>query len=154
VQADFAGNQGFPATFTASGRVAGDPAATSISGVALDNTNIPIAGITLQVDGTALTTQSDQQGQFLLTGVPVGRVKLIADGATAARPGTWPKLEYELVTVSGHNNTLGMPVYLLPLDLPHGLQVDATHGGTLTLPDVPGFALTIAPGSVTFPDGA
>ena len=153
VQADFAGNQGFPATFTASGRVAGDPAATSISGVALDNTNIPIAGITLQVDGTALTTQSDQQGQFLLTGVPVGRVKLIADGATAARPGTWPKLEYELVTVSGHNNTLGMPVYLLPLDLPHGLQVDATHGGTLTLPDVPGFALTIAPGSVTFPDG-
>jgi hypothetical protein len=153
VEANFAGNQGFPATFTASGRVAGDPAATSISGVALDNTNIPIAGVTIQVENTALTTQSDQQGQFLLTGVPVGRVKLIADGATAARPGTWPKLEYELVTVSGTNNTLGMPVYLLPLDLPHGLQVDDTHGGTLTLPDVPGFSLTIAPGSVTFPDG-
>jgi len=153
VEANFAGNQGFPATFTASGRVAGDPAATSISGVALDNTNLPIAGITMQVENTALTTQTDQQGQFLLTGVPVGRVKLIADGATAARPGTWPKLEYELVTVSGTNNTLGMPVYLLPLDLPHGLQVDDTHGGTLTLPDVPGFSLTIAPGSVTFPDG-
>ncbi len=153
VEANFAGNQGFPATFTASGRVAGDPAATSISGVALDNTNIPIAGITIQVENTALTTQSDPQGQFLLTGVPVGHVKLIADGATAARPGTWPKLEYELVTVSGTNNTLGMPVYLLPLDLPHGLQVDETHGGTLTLPDVPGFSLTIAPGSATFPDG-
>lgn len=153
VEANFDGNQGFPATFTASGQVAGDPAATSISGVALDNTNIPIAGITMQVDGTALTTQTDQQGQFLLTGVPVGKVKLIADGATAARPGAWPKLEYELVTVSGQKNTLGMPVYLLPLDLPHGLQVDETHGGTLTLPDVPGFSLTIAPGSVTFPDG-
>jgi len=153
VEASFAGNQEFPAAFTTSGRVAGDPAATSISGVALDNTNIPIAGVTLQVDGTGLTTQSDQQGQFLLTGVPVGRVKLIADGATAARPGTWPKLEYELVTVSGQNNTLGMPVYLLPLDTPHGLPVDETHGGMLTLADVPGFSLTIAPGSVTFPDG-
>jgi hypothetical protein len=153
VQADFAGNQGFPASFTASGRVAGDPAATSISGVVLDNTNIPIAGITLSVEGTAITTQSDLQGQFVLKGVPVGTVKLKADGSTAARAGTWPTLEYQLVTVSGQNNTLGMPVYLLPLDIPHGLQVDETHGGTLTLPDVPGFSLTVAPGSVTFPDG-
>jgi hypothetical protein len=42
---------------------------------------------------------------------------------------------------------------LLPLNLPEGLQVDAAHGGTITLAKVPGFSLTIAPGSVTFPDG-
>jgi hypothetical protein len=32
--------------------------------------------------------------------------------------------------------------------------VDESHGGTLTLPQVPGFALTILPGSATFPGGA
>jgi hypothetical protein len=33
-------------------------------------------------------------------------------------------------------------------------MVNETRGGTLTLPDMPGFALDIAPGSVTFPDGS
>jgi hypothetical protein len=112
--------------------------------------------VTLQVEGISLTTQSDEQGQFLLQPAPVGHVKLIADGSTApprdGRP--WPKLEYELVTIAGQNNTIGMPIYLLPIDEPNGLLVDETHGGTLTLPEVPGFALTIVPGSATFPDGS
>ena len=84
----------------------------------------------------------------------MGNVKLIADGSTAQRPGTWPTLEYELVTISGQNNTIGMPIFLLPLDIPNGLFVDETTGGTLTLPQVPGFSLTIAPDSATFPDGS
>jgi hypothetical protein len=47
-----------------------------------------------------------------------------------------------------------MPIYLLPLDLPNGLSVNETTGGTLSLPQLPGFSLTIAPGSATFPDGS
>ncbi len=31
--------------------------------------------------------------------------------------------------------------------------MDETRGGTLTLPEVPGFSLDVAPGSVTFPEG-
>ncbi len=154
VRATFPGNIGFPASFTASGRVAGDPSATQISGVVFDNTDQPIPGVTLTVAGTALTTQSDAQGQFVLTPVPVGTVHLLADGSTAQRPGTWPNLEYELVTLPGQDNTLGMPIYLLPLDIPNGLFVDQTTGGTLTLPQVPGFALTIEPGAATFPNGS
>jgi hypothetical protein len=46
----------------------------------------------------------------------------------------------------------GQPT-LLPLDLENGVAVDETHGGTLTLPQVPGFSLKILPGSVTFPGG-
>src|SRR6185436_18160872 len=45
VAATFPANDGLPAGFTASGRVAGDPAATTISGLVLDNNNIPIAGV-------------------------------------------------------------------------------------------------------------
>ncbi len=63
-------------------------------------------------------------------------------------------LAFELVTIAGQDNTIGMPIFLLPLDLANALFVDETTGGTLTLPEVPGFSLTIEPGSATFPGGS
>jgi hypothetical protein len=66
----------------------------------------------------------------------------------------WPKLEYERVTIAGRDNAVGMPIYLLPIETPRGLLlVDETHGGTLTLDELPRFALTVIPGSATFPEG-
>ncbi len=143
----------FPAGFVASAAEVGDPAQTRMSGVVLDNANVPLLGVTVRVRGTALAAQTDAQGQFSLVGVPVGNVHLTVDGSTAQRPGTWPSLEYELVTVAGANNDVGMPIYLLPLDTANGIFVDETRGGTLTIPDVPGFSLTVTPNSATFPDG-
>ncbi len=140
-------------SFTASTLSAYDPSQTAISGVVLDNSNQPVPGATLRILGTALTTTSDPQGLFQLAGVPAGTVQLIVDGSTVQRPGSWPQLEFNLTPVPGRNNPLRMPVYLLPLDLQSGIVVDETHGGTLTLPQLPGFALTIQPGSVTFPGG-
>ncbi|HEX4966359.1 MAG TPA: DNRLRE domain-containing protein [Thermoanaerobaculia bacterium] len=141
------------ASFAASGRAAGDPAATSISGVVLDGSNQPVPGVTLRLLDTTLSTQADEQGKFLLTGAPAGMVKLIADGSTTTRPGSWPDLEFVLFLVPGRDNPLTMPVYLLPLDLAHGLLIDETHGGTVRLPAAPGFALEVPAGSVTFPGG-
>jgi Glucodextranase, domain B/Bacterial Ig-like domain len=142
------------ASFAASGRAAGDPAATSISGVVLDNASQPLAGVTLRVLDTALTARTDEKGLFKIASAPVGTVKLIVDGSTVERPGTWPDLEYALTTIPGRDNTVNMPIYLLPLDQHNGLLVDETHGGVLTLPEVPGFSLEVAPGSVTFPGGS
>jgi hypothetical protein len=139
--------------FTATGKVAGEPAATSISGLILDNANQPVAGVTVSILGTAIAVTSDGHGIFQIPGAPVGTIRLVVDGSTASRPGPWPGLEYVLTTIPGQDNTINMPIYLLPLDLQHGLVVDETHGGTLTLPNLPGFALTVAPGSVTFADG-
>jgi hypothetical protein len=141
------------ASFVASAREPGDPQDTAVSGVVLDNSNQPVPGVTLRVRGTALAVPSDAQGQFRVAHVPVGDVHLQVDGSTAQRPGTWPNLDFELVTVAGIDNTLGMPVYLLPLDTSNSIFVDETHGGTLTLPEIPGFSLTVAPNSATFPDG-
>jgi hypothetical protein len=141
------------ASFVASGRAAGPAEETSISGVVLDNTNLAIAGATLRVKGTLQTGVTDAEGQFRIDQAPVGAVKLIVDGSTVDRPGSWPDLEFDLVTIPGRDNTVNMPIYLLPLDLGSGLVVDETHGGTLTLQDFPGFALEIAPGSVTLPGG-
>jgi hypothetical protein len=143
-----------PAVFVVTGKAAGPAGQTSISGVVLDNENQPIAGVSMRVEGTTLVTQTNAQGQFNISGAPVGYVKLIADGSTAQRSGTWPMLEYQVFTVAGQNNTLEMPVYLLPIDVRRGVFVDETTGGTLTIPELPGFALTIAPGSATFPGGS
>ncbi|MGH7321344.1 MAG: hypothetical protein ACRELA_17195 [Candidatus Rokuibacteriota bacterium] len=155
VEARLAGFEGSPvATFVASGRGAGEPSATTISGIVLDNSDQPVPGVTLRIkEQPTLTAESGPQGIFRLAGAPVGTLHLIVDGSTADRPGPWPDLEFLLTTIPGRDNTVGMPIYLLPLDLQHGLMVDETRGGTITLPEVPGFALEIAPGSVSFPGG-
>ena len=43
---------------------------------------------------------------------------------------------------------------LVALDAESGVFVDEQTGGSITLPDIPGFELTVAPGSATFPDGS
>jgi hypothetical protein len=154
VEATIDGPPGGPAvSFVASTWAAGNPGLTAVSGVVLDNSNVPIAGVTVRIRDTALTAVTDAQGLFQISPAPVGTLKLIVDGSTTQRPGAWPDLEFDLTTVPGRNNTLRMPIYLLPLDLASGVQVDETHGATLTLPQLPGFALEIQPGSVTFPGG-
>lgn len=163
VVASFAGNAGSSAVFTATGRVAGPPSQTVVSGVVLDNSNSPIRGVTVRLlqlnQGSASNLPkavagpvvSDSQGQFAMPGAPVGVFKLLADGTTA---GAYPTLEFDITTVAGQNNTIGMPIFLPVLDQVNKLCVDSKTGGTLTLPSSPGFSLTVAPGSATFPGGS
>lgn len=143
------------AFFVATGRASGPPAAlTAVSGVVLDNSNLPVSGATLRIVDTLLVTQSNSEGAFRFPSVPSGSLRLIADGSTVERTGAWPTLELDVVPVPGRDNALTMPVYLLPLSLADGLFVDETHGGTVELPGVPGFALEVRPGSVLFPSGS
>lgn len=167
VEATFPSNTGLPASFAASGRASGNPSNTSISGVVLDNSNVPIPGVTIRAVLTNLlhsnssiiqsvaAVETDAQGQFTVPQAPVGFVKLLVDGSTAQRPGVYPTLDYDLVTVAGRNNTLSQPIYLLALNANNQLCVTATTGGgTLTIPEAPGFSLTFGPGQVTFPGGS
>ena len=166
VEVSFAGNSGYSAAFAATGLVPGPAELTRISGVVLDNSNNPIPGVTMRLlqinqgnrsnipQDMATAVRTDAQGQFVLHPVPVGIFKLMADGGTAIRSGSWPTLDYDMITVSGQNNTLGMPVYLPELNPNNRLCINETTGGTLTLPEAPGYALTIAAGSATFPGGS
>src|SRR6185295_7494069 len=80
VEATIAGNPASPVvTFLATGRAAGDPAATSISGLVLDNEGKAVPGATLRIRDTAITTRTDAQGAFRIPGAPVGTVQLIVD---------------------------------------------------------------------------
>lgn len=165
--ADFPSNRGFPANFTASGRGPGDPAKTQITGLVLDNSNQPIPGVTVRAALTnvvnsnlsavqaADTVQTDAKGAFAIYKAPVGFVKLLVDGSTATVPGAFPTLDYDMVTVPGQINTVGQPIYLLPIKSDNKLCVKGTTGGgTLTIKEAPGFSLTFGPGQVTFPGGS
>lgn len=166
VEASFDGMTSYPAAFTASGMAPGPAEQTRISGVVLDNSNNPIPGVTMRLyqinlgarsnlpTEVARPVQTDAQGQFVMQPVPIGVFKLMADGTTAQRPGSWPTLEYDMITVPGVDNTVGMPIYLPELKTQNRLCVNETTGGTLTIPDAPGFSLTIAPGSAIFPGGS
>jgi len=167
VTADFSGDLGFAASFTASGLVPGNPSATEISGLVLDNSNRPIPGVTIRAVLTNLlnsnsgsvqasaTVQTDSNGRFTIYKAPVGFVKLLVDGSTATAPGAFPTLDYDMVTVAGQINTVGQPIYLLAIKTNNQLCVTATTGGgTLTIPEAPGFSLTFGPGQVTFPGGS
>ena len=166
VEATFPNNPGLPVSFSATGKSPGDPAATTISGVVLDNSNNPIQAATIRLFQTnqgssnnlpvqvGTPVQTDARGMFQIQSAPVGFFKLMADGTTATGSNSYPTLEYDIVTVAGNDNTVGTPIYLPALDTTNKLCVDETHGGTLTLPQVPGFALTVLPGSATFPGGS
>ncbi|MDH5526462.1 MAG: carboxypeptidase regulatory-like domain-containing protein [Nitrospirota bacterium] len=134
----------------------GDPGLTAISGVVLDNTNVPIPDVTVRVEGTTREAVTDAEGQFILNNAPVGPIHLIVDGSTAGVPGVveYPILGHDISTVSGASNGLGMPIYLVPLDLTNAKLVGGADAVSYTLEGVPGFELTVHPNSTTFPDGS
>lgn len=142
------------ANFVASTLVAGRAEDTVVQGLVLDNTDRPVPGVTVHIEGSSLSSVTDERGFFRIPGAPVGTILLLVDGSTAERPGVWPQLEFRLTTVAGHNNDVGFPIHLLPLNLDEGAFVSETEGGLLTLERVPGFSLEIEPGSATFPDGS
>ena len=129
----------------------------------LDNSNNPLQNVKIRLFrtnqgsnnslpmqiGTPVST--DSKGYFEIKPAPVGIFKIMADGSTA---GAFPTLEYDLLTIAGQENTLGMPIYLPKLDTVNKLCVDQNTGGSLVLPQTPGFKLTVAPGSATFPGGS
>jgi len=86
---------------------------------------------------------------------PAGPIHLIVDGSTAGTSNVleYPILGYDMSTVSGADNGLGMPIHLVALDLMNAQWVGGANDVTYTLTEVPGFELVIPAGGVTFPDG-
>lgn len=141
------------AGFTATGFYPQDPANTAISGSVLNNQDEPLANVTVRVDGTTRQAKTNAQGVFKITEAPVGPVHLVIDGSTTTAEGEYPTLSQNIVTVSGVDNPLAAPVYMVKLNTESAVWA-GKEDVEVTLKDVPGFKLEVAKDSVTFPDGS
>ena len=152
VSASIEDGSGGPAVFNITGLAPGPESQTTVSGIVLDNQDDPVPNVTMSLEGTQLSTVTDAEGRFQITGAPVGTVHLVADGRTTTRPGNWALLKYEMVTVSGQDNQLGNPVRLLPIN--PGVMAGGDEDVVIPLEGVPGATLTVYAHSATFPDGS
>ncbi len=154
VAAAFENMEGAPVVFKATGVAPGPAAQTRVSGVVLDNTDHPVPNASAKIVGTPLAAMTNDHGQFSIAGAPVGTITLIVDGRTSTRPETFPFLAFQMMTIAGQDNTIGMPIYLPPLNTEGSQLVGGDQEVTLTMPGVPGLAFTVFPHSTTFPDGS
>ena len=154
VEATFAGLSTLPASYVASALAAGDPAETTFRGVVLDNGQTPIPGAVVSIEGSSVSDITDDQGQFLLTNVPVGHILLHIDPSNSPRLETFPPLEFETVTVAGQENILGQAILLPAIPTQDAKIVGGDEDVTLTMSGIEGLSLTVFANSVTFPDGS
>jgi uncharacterized repeat protein (TIGR01451 family) len=154
VSASFEGLATAAATFTASALVPGDPAQTTFKGVVLDNGLTPIPGATVKIDHSTVQGLTDDQGQFLLENVPVGKIHLLIDPTKSPRPETFPPLAFETVTIAGQVNVLGQPILIPALDTEGSRIVGGPEDVVLKMPGVPGLELKVFANSVTCRDGS
>jgi hypothetical protein len=156
VEAEFAGLQGPPALFLASARAAGAEADTAFSGIVLDNLDLPLQNARARIEGTAREAVTDASGRFRITQVPPGAQRLFIDGSQVVdgRGSIYPNLEFDVVAISGTDNSLPFPIYLPPLADAVMITGTETLPVVLRMPGVPESTLTILPGSVRRADGS
>lgn len=154
VEVSLAGGTERPVTFKASAFTLGDPAVTRVSGVVLSGQNEPVPNVTMSLRDTGLSDITDADGQFLISGAPVGHLHLIADASLADPPGTWTSLEFELETLPGINNALERPIYILQVDWDNAKWANETAEVLVEVPGRPGLDLLVPAGSATFSDGS
>lgn len=152
-KATFQGLTGEPVFFLASGSVPGAATQTRVSGVVLDNAHVPIPNATAKIVGTDLSAVSDAQGQFVIQNAPVGTITLIVDGKTSTRPERFPFLAFQMLTLAGQDNTVGMPIFMPPIDTAGAKTVGGDQDVTLEMAGVPGVAFTVFARSVTDEQG-
>ena len=146
----------FPARYTASALAPGDPKDTVVGGTVLNNSNIPIEGVEMSIEGFSSTSVTDDQGLFSITfssgSVPTGINHLVADGSTV-NTAFYPKLKFEIDIIPGVRNTLSSPIYLLPLDIANAKMAGGSSDVTFGLAGMPGFSFVVLAGSATFGNG-
>ncbi|WP_140630132.1 kelch repeat-containing protein [Methylibium rhizosphaerae] len=122
---------------------------TALAGQVLRLNGKPLANVTLSING--ISAKTDEQGEFLLAGIPAGSQLLHIDGRSAnRRDATYGVFEYRLDLQAGQTNTLPFVVWMPKLDTRHAVKIDSPTKTdvTLTHPLLPGFEVTLPAGTV------
>lgn len=130
---------------------------TRFTGVVMDHSGAPLAGVIASIGGTALATSTDAEGRFRFDDqVPAGKIDLFLDGRqVVATPNlAYPALHFETAIIAGQDNQLPRPIYLPPIHLDRRQTVGGDQDVHFTLPGFEGFEMIVKAHSVTFPDGS
>ena len=121
---------------------------TALSGIVKTLQGQPLPGVTLQISD--VTTQSDENGQFLLAPVKAGFETLVIDGSTANHPGhAYGRFEDLVQITNGETNVLPYTIWMTRLDTAHAVDISSptTSEVVLTDPHIPGLEIHIPAGS-------
>ncbi|TMI94970.1 MAG: hypothetical protein E6H01_14670, partial [Bacillati bacterium ANGP1] len=122
---------------------------TVLVGQVLDDEEKPLAGVSIKLGGSTLTTLgvTDAAGNFFVPNMPTGTHVVLVDGSTAnTAEFTYPSVPLTLTIQSGVVNTLGFTPFLHPTPTSKLMPITAGQTTVLTNPDLPGFKMTIPAG--------
>ncbi len=126
-------------------------ATTALSGQALVVNGMPLANVTLSLQGTNESTRTDSTGRFLLNRLPAGHQELIIDGESADHAGErYGQFTVGVELVKDKTTPLGYTIWMTPLD-PAGntkIQEPVKRETTLTNPTIPGLEVRLLAGTV------
>ena len=113
IHANFTGNTSTPTTFITS--VAAAPsanAATSVSGVVLDQNMRALPNVLVRIGGQQ--TRTGINGRFKIFNVSTGPNQLLEliGRDQIPFPGRWPNISYDMDILPGTDNSLGRPLFL------------------------------------------
>ena len=136
----------------------GPSGSTSISGRILATDGVPLHGVNV-TDGL-IRVSTDQQGRFVLVGVPAGGSILVIDGRHASEgllePSDFGYYEVHETANAGITRNLPYVNWLTKVDHANDTTIDEPlkHAETITTPDIPGLELRLPAGAIlTDPDG-
>ncbi|MCA9311467.1 MAG: hypothetical protein KDA21_09705, partial [Phycisphaerales bacterium] len=162
IRADYPGNPNGPADFVVRGVRRGS-GPTTFAGVVHNNASQPIEGAlcALQVSGSVVGFDfTDADGRFVITGLPSGPARLHVSGASATAvggmavsPGSFPALYFEVILVTGIENSLPSPVLLPALNSNNAVPYSLTQDTILTVEGMEGLRMIIKPGSMYMRQG-
>ena len=124
--------------------------ATALSGQALEIDGLPLANVTLAIQGAGKHAKTDSSGRFLLTGLSAGHQVLVIEGQTADGHGQrYGRFTVGVDLVKGETNPLGYTIWMTPLEAAGNSTIPARleRETVLTNPSIPGFEVRLPAGT-------
>ena len=122
---------------------------TALTGQVLRLNGLPLAHVSMQI-GT-ISTFTDANGEFLLSGIAPGNQVITINAATANRADTtYGRFQYLFNVVAGKTNLLPFTIWMPKLDVKHAVHISSPtqHDTVISNPTMPGLSITLPAGTV------
>jgi RHS repeat-associated protein len=125
--------------------------ATALAGRALTLDGLPLAGVRVSIEDTAVSGRTGRDGRFLLSGASAGHHVLVVDGTPASRRGVrFGIFEIGVDLLKGRTTDLPATIWMTALDPAgdHRIASPTRRATVLTTPQIPGLEVRLPAGTV------